>query len=258
MQFTNSSNQTTYYEQYGDEGCPVVFLIHGLGADVDMWKPQRDAFVQVGLHVIAVDMLGHGGSSRVKTLELDDFDTQILELMSHLKIEKASFVGVSMGGVIAQHLAVHHPEKIEKLVIVDSFCEIKTIFEKMMAWSQVLAFRFLGKKTLARLMPLAYKNDSIKEYFKEVVLESDLKQLLLAREAINKIDVREKLRKYKGDSLVLVGELNGKVFIKINKKIADALQSELAVVPAALDPSSLVNPEYFNKKALHFLLDGFR
>ncbi len=48
-----------------------------------------------------IDMLAHGGSSKVSRLSLSDWNQQIVELLDHLNIHKTSLIGVSMGGVIA-------------------------------------------------------------------------------------------------------------------------------------------------------------
>ena len=85
-------------------------------------------------------------------------------------------------------------------------------------------------------------------------LIADFNQLLLARKAINKIDVVQELGQIKISSLIIVGNQFGPMFVGINKKIADAIEgSKFAVLDNSMDPSPLVNPKDFNDEVLSFL-----
>ncbi|NWL77187.1 alpha/beta hydrolase [Pseudomonas taiwanensis] len=101
------------------QGHPVV-LIHGVGLNKEMWGGQI-----VGLapqfQVIAYDMLGHGASPRPESgTGLVGYAEQLRELLEHLKLERATVIGFSMGGLVARAFALHHPQQIEGLVILNS------------------------------------------------------------------------------------------------------------------------------------------
>lgn len=99
---------------------PAVILLHGLGADWSSWGPTIGPLSQK-YHVIAPDQLGFGQSDkpfinyRVGTLV--DF---LNGLYKELKIDRASIVGNSLGGFTATAFALAHPEKVERLVLVDA------------------------------------------------------------------------------------------------------------------------------------------
>ncbi|MFX1321172.1 MAG: alpha/beta fold hydrolase [Promethearchaeota archaeon] len=106
------------YEIKG-EGVPV-FLIHGFGAKKESWIAQ---FGPLSEHfkVIKFDNRGSGKSDRpnqLYTMEL--FADDINGLMEYLKIDKAHIVGVSVGGMIAQHFAVKYPNCVIKLVLINT------------------------------------------------------------------------------------------------------------------------------------------
>ncbi|MFX0043320.1 MAG: alpha/beta fold hydrolase [Candidatus Hodarchaeota archaeon] len=106
------------YEING-EGVPV-FLIHGFGAKKESWIAQ---FGPLSEHfkVIRFDNRGSGKSDRPNqpyTMELFADDTN--GLMEYLKIDKAHIVGVSVGGMIAQHFAVKYPNRLNKLVLINT------------------------------------------------------------------------------------------------------------------------------------------
>ena len=94
-------------------------------------------------------------------------------------------------------------------------------------------------------------------YFEQISLNVDLNQMILARKAINRIDVLEKLKSITIPALVIVGADFGKSFIEINRKIADSFpNSEFVVLEKSIDPSNLVNPAEFDKQVLKFLISA--
>ena len=237
-----------------------MVLLHGIGTDHRMWAPQIPVFAGQGYPVLAPDLLGHGQSSKVSALALQDWEEQIQSLLRHQGVSQCILVGVSMGGVIAQSLAMHHPEKVSRLVLSDTFGELKTLREKALGYSQVAGFRLyqvLGHKMLSRGMARAYRAPfahAARDYFRQASLQVDFEQLILARKAINKIDAIGKIDGDRIPTLVLVGDGFGQAFVEANRKIADAIRgSKFVVLQNAMDPSNLVNPAAFNREVLQFL-----
>lgn len=104
-----------YYEVHG-EGYPVV-LIGGLGSQSQSWDTQVPIYSK-SYKVIVFDNRGAGRSDKPEP----PYSTQVMAddtaaLMDELSIERAHIVGKSMGGMIAQWLAINHPEKVSKLVM---------------------------------------------------------------------------------------------------------------------------------------------
>ncbi|MBA1205133.1 alpha/beta fold hydrolase [Pseudomonas capeferrum] len=101
------------------QGQPVV-LIHGVGLNKEMWGGQF-----VGLandyRVIAYDMLGHGKSPLPDVgTDLQGYAAQLAELLDHLQIPQATVIGFSMGGLVARAFALHYPQRISALVVLNS------------------------------------------------------------------------------------------------------------------------------------------
>jgi pimeloyl-ACP methyl ester carboxylesterase len=255
----NSDGTKTFVKEAGNSNNEAVVLLHGIGADHKMWEPQLQLFAENGFYVLAPDLLGHGKSSKVNTLELSDWEHQINELLHHANITKCHLVGVSMGGVIAQSYVMHHEDKVSRLVLSDTFGELKTFQEKLLGFSQVLGFRIyklLGGKMLAKGMASAYKApfaERAREYFSQVSLRADFDQLVIARKAINKIDAIGKIDGDRVPTLVLVGDQFGNSFVEINQKIAKGIKgAKFTILKNSMDPSNLVNPDDFNQVVLQF------
>ena len=256
----NADGTETFCREFGDPANEAMVLLHGIGADHNMWRPQMEEFAGKGFFVLAPDLLGHGKSSKVERLELEDWEKQIIDLLREMQKERCILVGVSMGGVIAQFFAVNNPEAVSRLILSDTFGELKTFRERLLGISQVVGFRLykmLGAGMLAKGMSAAYKAPfagQARDYFRGVSLEADFDQLILARKAINRIDVIGRLGGIDIPTLVMVGDQFGKSFLEINQKIADAVKgSRFVVLRDAMDPSNLVNPAGFNREVLTFL-----
>lgn len=140
MPFVETRRGKLYYEEKGSG--PVVCLIHGLAGDVSAWRPQIES-LSSSYRVIAFDNRGAGQSHQVdepeSTLELAR-DT--IELLDQLDVEKVQIVGRSMGGSIAQHIALLQPERIESLVLCASFARLDPLGERVLTnMREVLEWR---------------------------------------------------------------------------------------------------------------------
>jgi len=122
MPFATVGKYRIFYVEEG-EGFPLV-LIHGLAGDHTAWIPQVDAFR--GRHrVIAFDNRGAGQSTQVdEPVTTADLAGDTLGLMDALGISRAHIVGRSMGGSIAQHIALRAPEWVQSLVLCASFARL--------------------------------------------------------------------------------------------------------------------------------------
>ena len=109
------------YEAKG-EGFPLV-MIMGLGGNLDWWDPRMIQGLSKRFKTIMIDNRGAGRtevSNKEYTIRLFADDTA--GLMDALRISKAHVLGISMGGMIAQELALNHPGKVEKLVLCSTLC----------------------------------------------------------------------------------------------------------------------------------------
>lgn len=113
--------QTNYHDL--GRGEPVL-LIHGSGPGVSAWANWRLSLAALSQHfrVIAPDMVGFGFSERPANYHynMDNWVAQALGLLDALHISKASVVGNSFGGALALALAIRHPERVNKLVLMGS------------------------------------------------------------------------------------------------------------------------------------------
>ncbi|HKR04848.1 MAG TPA: alpha/beta fold hydrolase [Bacteroidia bacterium] len=100
------------------EGAPLIIL-HGLFGSSDNWQTLAKKFSESGLSVYLVDLRNHGRSPHAEIFSYHDMAEDVFEMMNDEKINSTFIIGHSMGGKTAMDVAMHHPEKISKLVVVD-------------------------------------------------------------------------------------------------------------------------------------------
>ena len=121
----------------GAPGAPWLVLSNSLGANLSMWDRQMAALT-VSFRVLRYDTRGHGGSDVPPgPYDFADFTGDVLGLMDHFGIEKARFMGVSLGGMTGMGLAIHHGARLERLVVADARADAPDGFRSM--WDDRIA-----------------------------------------------------------------------------------------------------------------------
>ena len=111
------NGHTIFYTVKG-EGKPLL-LIHGYSAGIWVWERQIDVLSQF-YRVYAVDLIGHGFSDRPKVSYTPETYIHFLkDFMDAAGIKKATLIGNSMGGGIAWAMAILHPERVDRLILID-------------------------------------------------------------------------------------------------------------------------------------------
>jgi pimeloyl-ACP methyl ester carboxylesterase len=116
-----------YFETFGKETDPPVVLIMGLDAQCLMWSAAFiEPIVKAGFQVIRFDNRDIGLSTWIENWKktnpysLEDMAKDVVGLLDFLKIEKAHFIGASMGGMITQRLAISHAERVLSITCIMS------------------------------------------------------------------------------------------------------------------------------------------
>jgi len=107
-----------YWDGGGQE--PPVMLIHGVGADGTSWD-QIAAALAPEFRILRLDLRGHGQSGHIEgTLSLDDFVRDVVDVLDACAVPAAHILGFSLGGMIAQGLALHHPDRVRRLILLSA------------------------------------------------------------------------------------------------------------------------------------------
>jgi pimeloyl-ACP methyl ester carboxylesterase len=164
------------YETHGDPANPPLLLVMGLGAQLTLWPIELvEALVARGFHVIRHDnrdiglteKFGHAGIPKIRRValmrmlglsprlpyRLADMATDAAELLRELKIERAHVVGASMGGMIAQLMAINHPQRVATLTSVMSSTGNRRLPPPKPAAMQALMDRAPANAKLEQVIP---------------------------------------------------------------------------------------------------------
>ena len=127
MPLANLRDVSLCYETLGRRGDPAIVMIRGLGTQLIEWSPMLlDGLAGGGLEVVVFDNRDAGLSSEMNgaagtpPYRLEDMAGDVVGLLDHLRIERAHVFGISMGGMIAQHVAIAHPQRCRSLISVMS------------------------------------------------------------------------------------------------------------------------------------------
>ena len=123
MPTTKNGAVEIYYETFGSEGDPVLLLVNGLGSQ-SIWyaDPWCEKFAAHGYRVVRFDNRDTGLSSKLPgtTYTLTDMAADAIAVLDAVGAERAHVMGLSMGGMIVQRLAIEHPERLLSLTSVMS------------------------------------------------------------------------------------------------------------------------------------------
>jgi pimeloyl-ACP methyl ester carboxylesterase len=113
---------TMHYETAGSATGPVVVLVHGLGGRAEDWHELAPYLAKAGFRVYMPDLLGYGRSDRPAdfSYSVRDQANAVVGFMDALGLRQVDLGGWSMGGWIVQIVADSHPERVRRLIIVDS------------------------------------------------------------------------------------------------------------------------------------------
>ena len=122
MPFASSRGARIHYTATGERGAgPAVVLLQGLGLSSRFWFDVPDLLTSERAAprlVLAIDNRGTGGSDKPRRLwTMGTMADDVIAVLDHAGVEDAFIVGISMGGMIAQHVALRHPSRVRGLVL---------------------------------------------------------------------------------------------------------------------------------------------
>jgi len=176
---------------YSDSGQGrAIVLLHGFLENKKMWEEYVDLFTEK-YRVITIDLLGHGESDCLGYVhEMEGNANVVNEVLERLKIEKAIILGHSMGGYVGLAFAELYPEKIQKLVLLNSTSKEDSTEKKLNRTRAIKAVKqnYAGFVSLA-IANLFSENNRIRlvdeiEKVKEEALKTPLQGILASLEGM--------------------------------------------------------------------------
>jgi 3-oxoadipate enol-lactonase len=248
---------------FTDSGGPgeAVLLVHAIGCDHRMWD-SLGTDLAPRFRVIRMDVRGHGRSAVTpRPYSLDQLADDARDLLDSLEIDKAHWVGLSMGGMIGQAFALRHPTRLRKLVLANTTSSYGEEGPKM--WeARAKAVEAGGMAAIKELAMQRYFSEDFRVAHADVVDRIGTDFLATAAEgyaaccdAIRNLEFSADLGRIKAPTLVIAGENDAGTPVAMSQALAAAIPgAKLAVIPGAAHLSAVENPAAFNRLVADFLL----
>ena len=245
-----------YYELQGKEGAPWLIFSHSLACTVRMWDPQIAAFKD-RYRILTYDMRGHGQSAApAGPYTLDMLADDVLALMRALKIDRACYVGLSIGGMIGQHLALKEPKHFEKMVLADTghtqTPETIKQWEERIRIAQAQGMKPLVAGTMERWFTPAFRDRPQAQRIAELIAATPVAGYVGCGQAIMKLNTTGRLKDIKLPVLAITGEADAAA--GGTKYIGEHLPgAKFVSIPQAAHIANIEQPEKFNQALREFL-----
>lgn len=220
--FINLAGTNLHYRDSGNKNLPALVFLHGFGASLHTWEAWSSE-LEKDYRVIRMDLPGFGLSGMNET---DDFSnthdiTVILGLLNALGVDKATFIGNSLGGKLAWHIAAAHPERVAKLVLIspDGFASEGFEYDKapQASWMLSLMTIALPKPLLKMSLIPAYADANVLssamvDRYYDLICAPGVRKSIVARvkQTVLK-DPIPLLKTIQADTLLMWGEQDGMI-----------------------------------------------
>lgn len=245
----------------GPEDAPVVVLSHSLGSSGIMWEWQVPMLVE-RFRVLRYDTRGHGGTDApAGPYSLDELGDDAFGLLDALDIERVHWVGLSMGGMIGQNLALRRPGRLASLVLCDTTSEIpeeaKSMWDERIATAEMQGLAPLCEGTMERWFTPAFlaRNPEEVQIIREEFLKTPTSGYVGCCQAIRELDYTSRLASIAMPVQIIVGAGDPSTPPAVSEMMHERIAgSTLAVIPDAAHLSNVEQPRAFNNALMRFLM----
>ncbi len=255
---TTSDGAKIHYEIEGAKDGPPLLFSNSLGTDLHMWDGQMAEAEKLGFRVIRYDQRGHGKSEAPKgPYALARLAEDVADLLDALKIEKAAFCGISMGGMTGMHLAKQHPPRFTRLAL----CNTAAWMPPLDMWEgRIKAVNAGGMQAVAETVvgrwftPEYRKSNAVEvDRIRVMILSTPADGYVGCCAAIRDMDERDFLGTIEAPALVVIGAHDAATSPERGDYIAERIPGAQKSVLETAHLSNVERPEDFNRVVFGFL-----
>jgi 3-oxoadipate enol-lactonase len=258
--FATANGIRVYYELSGREDEPVVVLSHSLASSLKMWRPQMET-LESRFRVLRYDTRGHGRSETTPApYTLEGLGKDALGLLDQLGMDRVHWVGLSMGGMIGQSIALNHPHRLLSLSLCDTApvipAEAQPIWEERIEGVRKRGMSSQLDATMERWFTPSFLslNPPMLTLIKEELLSTPPEGYIGCAMAIRRLDYLGRVSEIHLPTLVMVGEDDPATPVSASQAIHERVKdSELVILRSARHLSNVEQPGVFNENLAEFL-----
>lgn len=257
MPFAKLPDMQLFYQWDGPENGPVLAFSNSLGTTHRMWDPQVEAFSK-HFRVLRYDTRGHGQSSVTPgPYMIEKLSADVLHLLDTLKIERAYFCGLSMGGMIGMLLGSSAAHRLHKMVLCNTGAKIGTpdVWNARIATVQQGGMKAVAGGVLDRWLTPGYRAAHPAETAQVLAMleGTDPAGYTACCGAVRDMDYREQLHRVQVPTLVIAGAHDPATPPTDGRFLADHIRGAKFVELSAAHLSNIEASEEFNREILAFL-----
>jgi 3-oxoadipate enol-lactonase len=238
----------------------TVVLSHALGCDLTMWDDLANQLA-ADCRVIAFDHRGHGSTDAPDSMySMADLADDAARLLRELDTGPVVWVGLSMGGMVGQELALRHPSLVRALVLANTTSGYPEAARQV--WEQRIAtVREQGIEAIADAVMARYFHDRFRAehapivaHFRRRLVTTDPVGYVGCCNAVGKVDTTARLGQIAVPTQVIAGELDQGTPVAMAQTLADAIPgARLTVLKDASHLSAIEQPEAFAEVVTGFI-----
>lgn len=238
------------------DNTPVLIFSNSLGTDYSMWQKQIETLKNT-CHIITYDTRGHGQSEVIPDSSLQNLGEDVIDILDALKVEKAYFCGISMGGITGLWLAIHYPNRFDGIIVANSAAKIGTSDGWLQRAESVEAngLSDIVATTHTRWFSneFDYKQDPVATHTIATLANTDPQGYANACKALANADVREELDKILVPLLIIVGEKDPVTTVEDGEFIAQKCSTARLTKIDASHLSNIEQSQSFNQIIKNFV-----
>jgi 3-oxoadipate enol-lactonase len=261
MPYAAVNGTELHYRVDGDRhgNAPWIVLSNSLGTDLSMWTPQVAALSK-HFRVLRYDTRGHGHSEAPKgPYTIEQLTGDVLGLMDTLKIARANFCGISMGGLTGVALAARHANRLERVVLCNTAARIGSpeVWVPRAAKARTEGMLALAEAVLPRWFTADYieREPVVLAMIRDVFVHTDKEGYASNCEAIDAADLRPEAPGIKVPALVISGTHDLAATPEQGRALAAAIPGARYVELDASHISNIEQRDAFTKTVLDFLTE---
>ncbi len=227
MAFTRINGIVLHHQILGRGDGPALVFINSLGTDFRIWQDVVPAFMD-RFRIVLYDKRGHGLSDAPPApYSLDDHADDLIALLDHLKIEKAALVGLSVGGMISQRMAVRAPERVQAITLCCTAAKIGTpeLWAERIAAVEDGGIDPIADNVLQRWFTPLYRETRADEVagWRNMLVRTPAHGYAGTCAAIRDADLRPDAGRIKAPTLCVAGDQDGSTPADVVKGMADLI-----------------------------------
>jgi 3-oxoadipate enol-lactonase len=257
MPFARINHSIHHYVLSGAKDKPALLFANSLGSDLHIWDDVADL---LGGHfrIVCYDKRGHGLSEApAPPYTINDLSQDVFGLLDALKIERAVVCGISVGGLIAQALALSHPERVRGLVLSDTGARIGSVesWEERIATVRAGGLESLLSPTMERWFSRQFRecHDADVRGYSNMLLRTTVDGYIGTCCALRDADFHATVSQIKSRTLVLCGAEDIATPPELGRELASLIAgAEFSLIESAGHLPCIEKPLPMTERMLKF------